>query len=73
MNRKLLYVLIAVAAGLITLYFAPATGLTITGQRLMGALVFIIVIWSTESCLLLSYFSLYATYHHDVGQCNREN
>lgn len=49
MNRKLLYVLIAVAAGLITLYFAPATGLTVTGQRLMGALVFIIVIWSTEA------------------------
>lgn len=49
MNRKLMYLLLAVALGIVALYLAPATGLNPTGQRLLAVLVFIVVVWATEA------------------------
>lgn len=49
MNRKLLFLALAVIVGVISLYFAPATGLPLTGQRLLAVLAFIVVVWATEA------------------------
>lgn len=49
MNRKLMYLLLAVVLGIVTLYLAPATGLNPTGQRLLAVLSFIVVVWATEA------------------------
>ncbi|WP_312340024.1 SLC13 family permease [Anaerospora hongkongensis] len=46
---KLIYLAVAVAAGLLTLAIAPLTGLQETGQRLLGTLVFIVIVWVTEA------------------------
>lgn len=49
MNKKLMCLLLAVVLGALALYFAPATGLALTGQRLLAILVFIVVVWATEA------------------------
>ena len=49
-KRKLMYLLLAFAVGLLVLFFvAPSTGLNVTGQRLLAILAFIVVVWSTEA------------------------
>jgi len=48
-SRNLMILVAAVIAGLITLQIAPLTGLAETGQRLLGILVFIVIVWATEA------------------------
>jgi sodium-dependent dicarboxylate transporter 2/3/5 len=48
-KRQILYMVIALIIGAITLYFAPATGLDVAGQRLLAILMFIVVVWATEA------------------------
>ena len=49
MSRQTLYMIIAVIIGAITLYFAPATGLNLAGQRLLAILMFVVIVWATEA------------------------
>lgn len=48
-TRNLLYLGFAAVMGIITLTVAPQTGLSLSGQRLLATLVFIVVVWATEA------------------------
>lgn len=47
--NKLYWLVAAAILGTLTLFIAPQTGLPLIGQRLLGILVFTVVIWATEA------------------------
>lgn len=48
--KKLYWLLVATVLGVLTLLFiAPQLGLPLIGQRLLGIVVFVVVVWSTEA------------------------
>ncbi|MBP2666080.1 MAG: hypothetical protein H6Q76_1060 [Firmicutes bacterium] len=49
MYKKLWYLVLAVGLSMVALYFAPLTGLSATGQRMLAVLTFIVVVWATEA------------------------
>lgn len=68
----MLYLVLAVIAGIVTLMLAPQTGLTPPGQKLLAILVFIVFVWATEavpypvSTLLLIVLMTWAVFGGNV-------
>lgn len=47
--KKLCWLAVAAILAALTLWIAPLTGLPLIGQRLLGILVFTVVVWATEA------------------------